>query len=198
VRQVTAGAFNIGSAAAWLPDGRSVVVSANPDADADYNPLESDLYRVTVESGTFERLTDRAGPDRNPVLSPDGRQVAYLGFDDRKLGYHNARLHVLRLSDQSVRELTSGLDASVDDVHWLSDREIAFSFDARGITQVASVDAGGGDVRVLADDLGGTAMGRPYTGGAMSAAAGRDRPRQVAGNDFAQRGLAGAPRAGAD
>ncbi|HJT98893.1 MAG TPA: S9 family peptidase, partial [Rhodanobacteraceae bacterium] len=35
------------------------------------------------------------------------------------------------------------------------------------------IGAGGGKVATLADDLGGTAMGRPYPGGAMSAAAGK-------------------------
>lgn len=172
-RQVTRGAFNVGSRAAWMPDGRSVIVSANRDPEADYNPFESELYRVDLESGEFTRLTERAGPDQGPELSPDGRRVAFAGFDDRKLGYHNRRLYVLTLADGGIRELTSGLDASIDNHAWLDNRTIAFSYDERGTTKVASIAADGGRMQTLADDFGGTAMGRPYTGGAMSVAAGR-------------------------
>lgn len=172
-RQVTRGEFNIGSRAVWLPDGQSVIVSSNRDAEPEFEPLESELYRVDIASGEFTRLTGRKGPDQAPALSPDGRRVAYLGFDDRRMGYHNRRLYVLDLASGRSRELTGELDASVDNADWLSNREIAFSYDERGITKVAAVSADGGRIRVLADDFGGTSMGRPYTGGAMSVAAGR-------------------------
>lgn len=172
-RQVTQGTFDIGGRAEWLPDGRGAIVSANRDADADFEPFESELYRVDMASGELTRLTDRKGPDRSPALSPDGRRVAYLGFDDRGMGYHNSRLYVLDLASGERRELTASLDASVDGADWLGNREIAFHYDERGITKLAAVAAAGGKPRMLADDFGGTSMGRPYTGGEMSVAADR-------------------------
>src|SRR6185295_8882816 len=42
-----------------------------------------------------------------------------------------------------------------------------------GQTKIGWISAGGGKVDTVADDLGGTAMGRPYNGGAKSVAAGR-------------------------
>lgn len=187
-RQLTRGEFDVSGTPVWARDGRSLFVAADKDADRDFEPLETELYRVDAASGALTRLTERAGPDNEPVLSPDGRRLAYLGFDDERMSYANVRLHVLDLASGRSRVLTQALDASVQSPGWLSDREIAFSYDHRGRTRVAAVAAGGGAVRTLADDLGGTGIGRPYTGGALSVAAGRiaytrdspERPADVA------------------
>ena len=64
-----------------------VLISANRRADADYEPLDSEIYRVDLSDDSLHALTDRRGPDRHPVASPDGKHIAYLGFDDKQLGY---------------------------------------------------------------------------------------------------------------
>ena len=40
------------------------------------------------------KATDRRGPDRAPAVSPDGKHVAYLGFDDKRLGYQATQLYL--------------------------------------------------------------------------------------------------------
>ena len=47
---------------------------------------EADLYAFTVATGALRRLTDRFGPDQSPAASPDGRLIAWVGYDDRKQG----------------------------------------------------------------------------------------------------------------
>ena len=187
-RQVTQGDHDFNAPVAWLADSRAVIVAANLDADADYHPVETDLYRVDLDSGATTRLTRRAGPDRAPAVSPDGRRVAYVGFDDRKLGYQNTQLSVLDLDSGESRVLSAALDRSVDAPEWDGNDAIVFEYEDRGSTTIARVDAAGGAIRTLATDLGGTAMGRPYTGGAKSVRGGRiaytatatDRPAELA------------------
>lgn len=197
-RQVTRGEFDVSGAPAWAADGKSVIVSADRDAGGELNPLESELYRVSLADGSLTRLTERKGPDQNPRVSPDGKRLAWLGFDDQGLSYANARLHVLELASGKTRVLTEALDASVDAAEWLDDRHLAISYDWRGRTHIDRVAVADGRRRTLAEDLGSTAMGRPYTGGALSAAAGRIaytqgsalRPADVAvisGNDEPRR-----------
>ncbi len=173
VRQVTQGKFNFGGAVAWLPDGKSFIVSTNPVEDAEYAPLESDLYRIDVNTGAATRLTERAGPDAEAAVSPNGKFVAYVGFDDRKLGYHNGVLSVLDLATGKSRALTASVDASIEEPSWDGDRGLYFHYDERGESRIGWISIDGGPITVVARDFGGTAMGRPYGGGAMSVAKGR-------------------------
>lgn len=172
-RQLTRGQFNVFGAPAWSGDGASLYVSANKDADGDFEPLESELYRVALATGELTRLTTRVGPDQSPRLSPDGKRLAYLGFDDHGLSYANTHLYVLDLASGDSRILDEALDAGINSAEWIDDRSIAVSYDKRGATHVAKVALANGRSTSLAADLGGTGIGRPYTGGAMSASGGR-------------------------
>jgi len=172
-RQVTQGKHNFMGVPAWTHDGKALIVSSNFNDDWEYEPLESDLYRVDVDSGAVARLTERKGPDRDAVVSPDGKRLAYVGFDDDGKPYQGAHLYVLDFANGKSRVLTADFDFNIEDPSWDGDRGLFFHYDDRGTTKVAWVGANGGKVQVLANDYGGTAMGRPYTGGAMSSAAGR-------------------------
>lgn len=172
-RQLTRGEFNVFGMPAWSKDGDSLYVSANKDSEGDYDPLESEVYRVALADAVMTRLTRRAGPDQAPRLSPDGKRLAYLGFDDKGMSYANARLHVLDLASGKSRVLSEDLDVGIDAAEWIDDRSIAVTYDSRGSTHVAKVAVADGRHSSLVNDLGGTGIGRPYTGGAMSAAGGR-------------------------
>ncbi len=166
-RQLTHGPFDHGGRLAWLPDGSGLVLSANREPEGTA-PLDSELWRVDLADGSLEALTDRDGPDASPALSPDGRFVAYTGFDDRRQGYEPTRLWLLELASGETRCLTPELDRSVAAPAWSDDR-IWFQYDEHGTTRVASVGIDGGAPRPSpAVDLGGTSLGRPYTSGAFS------------------------------
>lgn len=191
--QVTRGEHDFNGPLVWLPDGKALIVSANPVADADYDPLESDLYRVALADGALTRLTERDGPDFHPVLSADGKTLAWIGFDDRRLGYHNAEVSVMPVGGGTPRVLTRELDRSVDAIAWDGSRGLYLQYDSRGVGTIGYVPAGGGRIEVVAENLGGTAMGRPYGGGSMDAAAGkvvftRDTPYSPADVAVVERG----------
>ena len=75
-RQLTRGDFDHDGTPAFTVDGKSVLISANRRADADYEPLDSEIYRVDLSDESIHALTDRRGPDYHPVVSPDGKWVA--------------------------------------------------------------------------------------------------------------------------
>ena len=167
-RQVTSGPHDHDGTPAWLPDGSGLVVSADRRTGAELDPGDSDLYHVDLATGAITRLTDRVGPDAQPAVSPDGRRVAYVGTDDRGRGYQVSHLYVLDLDGGAPRQLLPDLDRDVRDPTWADD-EIVVQYDDEGTTRLAAVDPDGrGGPRVLASDLGGTSIGRPYGGGSFS------------------------------
>ncbi len=172
-REITLGKHDFHGPIAWTRDSRSLIVSANLNDDWEYQPRESELYRVDVDSGSLTELTNREGPDRNPVISPDGVHVAYLGFDDKGHPYQPSHLYVLDLASGKSSALTADSDINVEGPAWDGNAGLYFHYDDRGATKIGHVGIKGGKVDIVADDFGGTEIGRPYSGGAMSAAAGR-------------------------
>jgi acylaminoacyl-peptidase len=166
-RQLTSGPYDH-TQPRWAPDGRSLIVVANRRDDAELEANDTDLYEVALADGHMTRLTDRYGPDGQPAISPDGSRIAYTGYDDRLQGYAVTRLYVMDRDGSQSREIPTGLDRDIEALHWSGDgRSLFVQYTDEGVGKVARV-ALDGNVTALADSLGGTAIGRPYSGGSFS------------------------------
>lgn len=168
-RQLTDGAFDDG-APAWTPDGKSLVFSANRVAGGEYDAQESEIYEVEVAGGVIRQLTRRTGPDFSPAVSPDGKLIAYSGYDDREQGYQVTHLYVMNRDGSGSRMLAANLDRDLAGGVWSNDGTGLFvDYDDEGDTRLAFVPLSG-EVRNLADRLGGLSIDRPYGGSAFSVA----------------------------
>ncbi|HEX9729360.1 MAG TPA: S9 family peptidase [Gemmatimonadales bacterium] len=166
-RQVSTGPYDFG-APVWTPDGRTLVFSANLHDDRETDPVNSEVYAISVSDGSVTQLTDRKGPDGAPRVSPDGRMIAYTGFDDRVQGYQVSALYVMHRDGTGSHIVTGALDRDVENPRWRRDgRRIYFQYDDQGTTYVATVTLDGTVTRV-ADHVGGLSLGRPYSGGQYS------------------------------
>ena len=165
-RRLTHGAFPINGPIEWMPDGRSLVVSGNRNSDWEREPLEVELYSVDTASGEFTQLTRRKGVDVAPAVSRDGRQIAFLGFDDTGEAYVQTGLYLMNRDGTGVRQLTAGFDRSIEAVQWAGN-QLFVSYEEQGHYRVARVSPSG-TVTPLAVRLAAPAMGRPYTGGQWS------------------------------
>ncbi|MFQ5707449.1 MAG: prolyl oligopeptidase family serine peptidase [bacterium] len=199
-RQVTSGPYNHNGPLAWSADGQSIIFSANRHEDWQYDPLNSEIYEVSVVDGSVKALTDRQGPDANPALSPDGRQIAYLGFDDKYQGYQITRLYVMNRDGTGKRLVTASFDRDVRRPCWSRNgKGLYFQLDDKGNTKVGYVTLSG-KVQTLASNVGGTSLGRPYASGSFSVASnGRvafthTRPDHPADVAVARKGVATAKR----
>jgi dipeptidyl aminopeptidase/acylaminoacyl peptidase len=171
-RQLTRGDFEHGGTPTWSGDGKSVLITANRREDAAYEPIDTEIYRVDLADDSIHPLTDRRGPDHDPVVSPDGKHVAYLGFDDKRLGYQATQLYVMDIDGTHVRSLTPALDRDAAAPRWSGDAgRVFFQYEDHGTIRLAAVDLAGKVTR-LADDVGGEDVTRPYTGGSFSVAGG--------------------------
>jgi dipeptidyl aminopeptidase/acylaminoacyl peptidase len=167
-RQVTFGAYDDGGPISWAPDGRSLLFDANRHENWTHDPLNSEVYSLDLQSGAVTALTDREGPDDGAVFSPDGSKIAYVGFDDKVLGYQNTQLYVMDRDGSHSRSLTAGFDRSVAAPRWAGDgKSILVEFTDHGVTKVARVSLDG-RMQTVAEGLSGGELDRPYSGGAFS------------------------------
>ena len=167
-RQVTHGNFNHQSNISWMPDNRSLVFAANRQPDWQLNIAEAEIFRIDIHSSKLSQLSHRIGPDVNPQVSPEGKHIAYLGFDDRQQGYQVTRLYVMDTDGSNSHSITDSLDRDVADPVWTANsKAIYFQYDDHGDTKIARTSLTG-KRSLLASHLGGATLGRPYGGGSFS------------------------------
>lgn len=168
-RQITEGDFQHG-APVWDIDGQAILFSANRRLGWEWELSQNDIFRVSLEDGVTHALTSREGPDGGQVISPDGANIAYTGFEDRVRTYQTSDLHFMGADGSDKRMLLEGLDRSVTGLSWATDGSgVYFSYDDEGITKVGFTTLTG-DWRVVAEHLGGTSASRAYGGGNYSVA----------------------------
>ncbi len=169
-RQLTSGNFNHGGPMAFTPDSKRLVLSANRNADWEHTPQNSDLHVLELATGQLSKLTTRNGPDTSPAISPDGRQIAYTGYDDRRQGYQVTQLYVANIDGSGSRLVSGEFDRDVEAPVWARDgKSLYFVYDEFGIRRIANITLDG-RVRELARGVGAPDIGRPYTGGGFSVA----------------------------
>jgi len=167
-RQLTSGNLHYGPATgggstAWTSDGKSILISANLREDWEYEPRDSEVYEVSVADGKVRALTNRRGPDGGPVASPDGRFIAYTGYDDRYQGYQVAKLSVMNRDGSGTHILCAELDRDPVNLTWASDNSgLYFAYDDQGNSKLGFCTLDG-KMRTITGSLG--SGGSSYSGG---------------------------------
>ena len=87
--------------------------SSNRNENWEFEFRNSEVYRLDLEDGSIHYLTDRNGPDSSPIVSPNGKQIAYIGFEDKVQTYQINRLYLMGLDGSNKRELVLELDRSI-------------------------------------------------------------------------------------
>jgi len=149
----------------WAKDGKSLIFSANLHENHELEPGNSEVYQLAFADGKVTALTSRFGPDSNPVLSPDGSKIAFIGNDDTYQGYQVNKLYVMNRDGSGVKDLTAALDRDASNAQWEANgKGIYFQYDEKGDTKIGHV-ALTGKIRTVVEGLGGLDLGRPYNSG---------------------------------
>ena len=165
-RQLTFGKFDDGGPLSWSPDGRTILLSAIRGPNAEREVMNSEVIAVDTASGALTTLTTRDGPDGQARFSPDGSRIAWLGFDDKRRAYTNAELYVGGRDGSAPHSLTAALDRTIEDAQW-SGNTLYAAYDDHGQRRLARIGLDG-RATTVADNLQGSGLDRPYTGGDFS------------------------------
>jgi len=174
----------------WL-DNDTVLVVGNPAPDAELDPVENEIHAVELADLSIRALTTRDGPDFDPNVSPDGKLIAYRGYDDKVLSYQQTDLYVMDANGENIRNLTDEYDRSIDSIAW-RDGSLLAQVEVDGDIVINEITLRG-KISTVQSGVGGTSIGRPYAAGSFSVAeesgaiaytaASPDRPAEVGFNN---------------
>ncbi len=169
-RQLTSGDFNHNGALSWAPDETKIFFSGNRNKNWEYEFRNSEIYSVAVGSGLIKTITNRVGPDYNPKVSPNGKHIAYVGYDDKAQAHQSRRMYLMNSDGSHKKLLSKNLDNSVSNLIWdAKSAGVYFLFDKKGNTKIGYINLSG-KITKIANNVGGTTIGRPYASGSFSIA----------------------------
>jgi TolB protein len=114
----------------WSKDGKKIAFTSTRDAVDPLNALlttDSEIYVMNADGSATTRLSYRAGPDRTPSWSPDGKQIAFVSDRDTP----GAGTDVYKMNaDGSQLSRVTFLGATLPIyLSWSSGKQITFSTD---------------------------------------------------------------------
>lgn len=116
---------------AWTADGKKLIYTCRKKEGIAYAfSTDSNLYLYDIESGDTKNLTASTGEgyDTDPVVSPDGKYLAWLSMATAKYESDQKRVLVMDLATGEIRNLTAeaGWDYSAEQLSWSPDSKTIY------------------------------------------------------------------------
>jgi dipeptidyl aminopeptidase/acylaminoacyl peptidase len=99
---------------AWSPDGKWLAFLSNRSDDPDFNMDAIDLFVMPAVGGEMRKIATPPGEKTLPSFSPDGKWIAYYGYEGEYTGWKNTSLWLVPSDgSQPPRNLTERYDLHV-------------------------------------------------------------------------------------
>ena len=118
----------------------------------------SEIYIIDGHGKNLRNLTNNPDTDRDPVWSPDGREIVFSSFRHGENGHGKSAIYVMRADGKNVRRLTNNPDGAGQPAWSPDGRRIAFQSDRNRLVglddDIYVMDANGKNIRNLTEHPG--------------------------------------------
>lgn len=136
----------------WGHNGRKIYFASllKPWDEVEMEINECEIYSLDLTSGEIKQLTARKGPDRGMRISPDGKWIAYTGFDDQDYADGNiSSLYLMDINGNEKRMLAGALPGSPSSIVWAPDSSgVYYLMPEKGVSNLYFVSRNGEILKV--------------------------------------------------
>ena len=107
----------------WHSDSKHIIFVMKPKTGKEYAvSTNTDIYLYTIETGRVNLLTEgMMGYDTNPIISSDGKRMAWLSMERDGYEADKNRLFIMQTDNHSTQEVNSSFDESIEAIRWSND-----------------------------------------------------------------------------
>ena len=141
----------------WTADSQSwAAIAAHGSGDANW--WIARLYLVGGKTGAMREIYKPNLQLASPLVSPDGKSVAFIEGLMSDAGLTGGEIHVVPAAGGAARNLTPDSKTSPSAIAWISPDRIAFTQNADGNSSFATVSTNGGPAQPIwsGEELDGT------------------------------------------
>ena len=151
-RQLTAGEWDARSTFSGVPGGGW---DFTPDSEAiifdgDLTPEVTDasgisgIHRLEIATGEITTLFEDGGNWSNPIVSPDGERIAFVGHEASPVNYPASSIRVMAIDGSNVETLRPDLPDSPSGMEWTSNGSaLVYGLNFEGSTNIRRLDMRG-------------------------------------------------------
>jgi dipeptidyl aminopeptidase/acylaminoacyl peptidase len=142
----------------WSPSGAEIMFVSNHGADPD-RVFNYDVFAVNVASGAQRQITRTASPEYQPVWSPDGRRIAYLGtkrsLTSSETTMEDTHVWIMNADGSNRREVGLSVDNRQRAPRWSRDGASLYTVvQVHGDSKLYRIPVDGGAPHVVVGDEG--------------------------------------------
>lgn len=136
---------------AWTADSKGVIYTSRKLEGVAYaRSTNSDLYLYDLATGKTRNLTEgMMGYDTNPLLSPNGRLMAWESMERDGYEADKVRLFVMDLQTGVKKDYTTTFDFHVSHLAWADDNTIYFTADHFATDEIFRLTLSTGEIRQI-------------------------------------------------
>lgn len=135
---------------AWTKDAKKLVYTSRKKEGLKYAfSTNTDLYAYNVENGETVNLTEgMMGYDKNPVISPDNKWMAWESMERDGYEADKVRLFVMDMENGEKKDYTTNFDQNAEGLVWGKDNStLWFISDKNATDEIYSLNIQDGSIK---------------------------------------------------
>lgn len=140
---------------AWTKDSKQLIYTSRKKVGVEYaESTNTDLYAYNLENGKTTNLTEgMMGYDKNPVISPNGKYMAWESMEREGYEADKIRLFVMDLTTGEKKDYSENFEQNAEGLRWSNDNTIWFISDWHATDEIYSLDITSGKITKHTDGI---------------------------------------------